>query len=588
MCGIVGYVGEQKPAKFLVDKLRKLEYRGYDSSGIANLQNGEIFVCKAEGSINNLEKKLSDQTKVNCAIAHTRWATHGKPSEVNAHPHTSSSREWVIVHNGIIENYLKIKEEMKRPLKSDTDTEVVAELLDFSHANSIEKFIRVFDSLDGSFAILAINKNKKDQMFLAKRNSPLYLAKSDDGILVASDPICFVNFAKEYYIFNDNEFAEINGQDFSFYNKNSEKIEKNKATLDSSFEESDKCDFKHFMIKEIYEEPKALFRQVKTYKEMDVLGGLNPDFIKKFNHVSFIGCGTAYHAGLVGKKYFEKLLNIRASTEMASEFAYNTPIFADEKTLFIFISQSGETADTIKALKRAKEKGATCIALTNVAYSTLARFSDMVLPVCAGPEIAVASTKAYVCQLSALYMLASHLKNFVSDEKIDYFNDIENVAKKILNFNKDQIDSIAQKIMRENQAIFIGKDLDYITACEASLKLKEITYINACSYPSGELKHGFLALVEEGTPIFAFASNEEINEKTFNSASEAKSRGGVEFITTNANISGENVIKIEEENTLLMPLLSIVPMQYLAYEVSVLKGINPDQPRNLAKSVTVE
>ena len=588
MCGIVGYIGKIKPASFLIEKLKKLEYRGYDSSGIANLDGGEIDLCKAEGCISNLEKKLNKDMTISCAIAHTRWATHGKPSDVNAHPHASASKKWVIVHNGIIENYLKIKEAMKRDVKSDTDTAVVAEFLDFLKVDDIQKFIRAFNVLEGSFATLAMNKSKNGQMFLAKRNSPLYLAKGEDGFLIASDPICFAHFAKNYFVFNDDEFAQIAEGKVIFYNKKGEIINKEESVLDSTFEESDKNEFAHFMIKEIYEEPKALQRQVKTYRELNLLNGFDENFIKKFNHVYFIGCGTAYHAGLIGKRYFEKLLNLRASTEMASEFAYNKPVFADEKTLFVFISQSGETADTIKALKLAKSKGSTCIALTNVVYSTLARCADFILPVCAGPEIAVASTKAYVCQLSALYMLASHLKNYSLKNKIDFFADIEKVSKTILNFDKEQLTKIAKQIMHESQAIFIGKDLDFITASEASLKLKEITYINACSYPSGELKHGFLALVEEGTPIFAFASDSEVNEKTFNSANEAKSRGGVEFLFTNENQTGENIININESNTLLMPILAIAPMQYLAYQVSILKGINPDQPRNLAKSVTVE
>lgn len=592
MCGIVGYVGGKKPAKDIIKILKKLEYRGYDSAGIANLSGRNIEMYKAVGNISNLDKKITDDMIFNCAIAHTRWATHGEPNEINAHPHSSKNNDWVIVHNGIIENYKELKNNLKNNTKSETDTEVVAELLEENNVTKIEDFIKTFESVEGSYAIVGFNKNKENELFLARKRSPLYISKNEKGeILVASDPICFVGFSKKYYVFSDDEFALAKNGKIEFYNKNQEKLEKDEIKLDDDFENAEKQEYAHFMIKEIMEQPEALKRQIKMFKDSLVLEKFTKEFFEKFNSVHFIGCGTAYNASLIGARYFEKLLLMKSYAEMASEFIYNEPIFADEKSLFIFVSQSGETADTLRALEIAKQKGATTIALTNVLYSSLAKMADFVIPVCAGPEIAVASTKAYVCQLSALYMLSSSLKSKITLENIDYFSDIERVVKNILNFDFNKLDKLAEDIKLRSDAVFIGKDLDYVTAGEASLKLKEVAYINSSSYPSGELKHGYLALVEKGTPLIVLANNKKINQKTFNSASEAESRGAVEIILTNEEqdkFSNKIVFNFTEKNELLLPMLTIAPLQYLAYKTSVLKGINPDQPRNLAKSVTVE
>ena len=590
MCGIVGYVGKKIKVKNIVKILKKLEYRGYDSSGIASLDDGKVVTLKQTGNIKNLDDLVPEHMETTCIIAHTRWATHGEPSVLNAHPHSSTNGDWTIVHNGIIENFEVIKKNLKNKPKSETDTAVVSELLEEKNISDIFGFIDAFSAVLGSFAIVAENKNNKGQLFLAKRKSPLYLARNDSGdFLIASDPICFVGFSKGYYTFSDEEFALVSCDDVKFYSKEKALLTKQTSHLDESFEESSKNDFEHFMLKEIFEQPKALERQIKTYKDSDALQKFDVKFIKKFNTIKIVGCGTAYHASLIGAKYLSKLTGIYCCAEMASEFIYCQPVFADEKTLFIFVSQSGETADTLCALNLAKSKGATCIALTNVLYSSLASNCDFVLPVCAGPEIAVASTKAYVCQLSALYIFAMHLKNKLSGEKTDTFSKIENVADKILDFNFSQIDKLAEIIKERDDAIFIGKDFDYITSLEASLKLKEVAYINSASYPSGELKHGFLALVQNGTPLIVFAGNKKTNSKTFNSAHEAIARGASEIIVTNQKIEGfENVIEINEDDDMLFPMLSIAPLQYLAYKVSVLKGINPDQPRNLAKSVTVE
>ncbi len=592
MCGIVGYLGKSREVSEIVKTLKKLEYRGYDSAGVCViLDGGETLEIKETGNISNLEK-ATPKCKCVSAIAHTRWATHGKPTKLNAHPHSSKNGEWSIVHNGIIENYVNLKNSLKNKPESQTDTAVLAQLLEEKKAKNISEFIDVMLMAEGSYAIVAKNKNFPNELFLAKDKSPLYVSVCDGGdVLVASDPICFVGFSKEYYTLASGDFAHVKGSEIVFYNQQKNIISKTTETLGDEFEESEKAEFSHFMIKEIMEQPSAIKRQVKTFKDTAVLDKFDKDFISKFTAIKFVGCGTAYNAGLVGARFIEKLVGVKSYAEMASEFIYSEPVFADSKTLFVFVSQSGETADTLRAEELAKQKGASTIALTNVLYSSLARNADYVIPVCAGPEIAVASTKAYVCQLTALYMFASNLSNQVNGTSIDYFEDIMRVADKILNFDFAKIDAVADELKTKKDTIFIGKDIDYVSSGEASLKLKEVGYINSANYPSGELKHGYLALVEDGTPLVVLATSIKINQKTFNSASEATSRGAKELLLTNESIEeteNRKVLVFDEKNELLLPMLVIAPLQYLAYKVSVLKGINPDQPRNLAKSVTVE
>ncbi len=588
MCGIVGYLGKGKKVNYVVDKLKKLEYRGYDSAGIASNQSGNITIFKEKGNIACLEKELPSDFDVKCAIAHTRWATHGKPSKLNSHPHTSKSKLWTIVHNGIIENYKELRETLHFPCESDTDTAVVAQFLEERNANTIGEFIDAFKSIEGSYAIVAINSKQEDTLYFARNRSPLYISSKGGETLLASDPICFEGFSKEYYSLDNLEYGYATKDEIVFFDKNKNRIEKTQEKVDACFEKSGKEQYPHFMLKEIMEQPLAISRQVRTYKEANILSRFDKTFMSKFDYVQLVGCGTAYHVALIGAKYIQKMLNIRAGAEIASEFIYNEPVFADNKTLFIFVSQSGETADTLIALNMAKQRGATCLALTNVTYSTLAKNADFVLPVCAGPEIAVASTKAYVCQLTALYMFAKNICSESQAEKLAIFDDLDRVAKKILGFNKSQVEEIASRIKTKTDPIFIGKDFDAISAKEASLKLKEVAYINSTDYPSGELKHGFLALIEEGTPLFVFATQKKTLAKTMNASSEAVSRGACQVtITNDKSILGDTIF-IDEENEYLAPILSIAPMQYLAYQVSIQKGINPDQPRNLAKSVTVE
>lgn len=587
MCGIVGYVGKEKQTKSLIKILQKLEYRGYDSAGFASLKNSKFEVLKKCGNINNLFESVAKKNVSTCFISHTRWATHGKATKQNAHPHFSKNEQFAVVHNGIIENYEMLKSEYNLTLKSDTDTEVIAQILEKFNAQTIFDFIDTFKIVKGSYAILALSKNKQSTMFLAKQKSPLYVAQNENGdTLVASDPICFVDFAKNYYSFNDDEFAEINGNKITFYNSQKNEIKKPSLMLDDFFETSNKGKFEHFMLKEIYEEKEALLRQVKTYEEQEVLKKFDKNFISNFNEIKFIGCGTAYHAGLMGAKFVEKILNKKSSTEIASEFIYQKPNFISKETLYVFVSQSGETADTLLAHEMVKSKGTTTIALTNVLYSSLAKKSDFVLPILAGVEIAVASTKAYVCMLSSIYLFCKFMQG---KKEYKYATQkLKILADKITKFDTSKLDKIAETLTQKNEAVFIGKGMDYITALEGSLKLKEITYINANAYPAGELKHGFLALIEKGTPLFVFMLEKDLTIKTKSSMKEAESRGAKSIVFTNQKAGFETEVEIQESDEIVLQIAAIVPMQYLAYKVSVLKGINPDQPRNLAKSVTVE
>ncbi|MBO5345146.1 MAG: SIS domain-containing protein, partial [Clostridia bacterium] len=365
MCGIVGYKGKTKSLKFVISTLKKLEYRGYDSAGVASLKNGKIETFKESGNISKLDAVVPEMFETNCSIAHTRWATHGKPNQLNAHPHSSKNKTWTIVHNGIVENYLSLKEKLTSVPESETDTSVVAELLEEKQAQTFDEFIDVFALVDGSYAILALNKNKEDEMFLAKNKSPLYVSQNETGdFLIASDPICFVDFGKSYYVFGDGEFAHIDGKEIIFKNAKKQTIKKEKIEMDSIFADASQGEYKHFMLKEIMEQPTAVQRLVNTVRDNDVLSKFQNGWIKNFDEVKFIGCGTAYHAGLVGARYVSKIAGIPASAEVASEFIYNTPVFAGPKKLFVFVSQSGETADTLSAVKIAKEHGSTCIALT--------------------------------------------------------------------------------------------------------------------------------------------------------------------------------------------------------------------------------
>ena len=590
MCGIVGFFGNGNVQKILLNKLKMLEYRGYDSAGIAVSCGKDISVTKRKGKICNLESAVNYNEEACLGIAHTRWATHGEANEINAHPHISSDGEWAVVHNGIIENYKAVKCEFLSDVvfKSMTDTEVIPQLIaKFSDKKPLNAVIDACNLLKGSFALAMIKKDDK-HLYLAKNKSPLYISGNGKGeFLVASDPCCFVGFGEEYYTFYDMEFAVAGEEGVKFYDRFGRELIKNSEALDCDFVNVclDKDD--HFMIKEIKEIPSVMCRIVQRYS-LEFLNEKLKNFdIKKFDKIKIIGCGTAYHAALYGATVLQKYLRIEAGAYVASEFRYSNPILND-KTLVIAVSQSGETADTIAALTLSKERGATTATLTNVEYSTIAKLADIVLPVCAGQEIAVASTKAYNAQLAVFYIFANYLigKDGVSD--------IKELSEKIDLSDLAAEREIAETVKNLDQMFLIGRSFDYYTALEASLKIKEITYMNANAYQSGELKHGFLALVEENSYIIVFATQTEILDKNLNGAYEAKARGAKLILITTLDIEEEikkefyKIIRIPEIKDDLASITAIIPWQIVSYYVSVYRGYNPDKPRNLAKSVTVE
>ena len=576
MCGIVGYVGKSLRAGDVLGVLKKLEYRGYDSAGISVIGAGGQRVYKALGVIDNLCVKVPKNIFAQSAIAHTRWATHGKPSALNAHPHCSSGKLWTIVHNGIIENAEKLKSTHNLQTLGQTDTEVLAQFLEFRGANDIDGFVKAFKDVEGSWAILAQCKEVPSALFIAKNKSPLYAAQDQNGnFWVASDPICFADFAKEYICFEDGEFAIIENNKLCVYDENLNIIIKNFAKFAEIASTATKGDFQHFMEKEIFEQPAALCRLVNGFKQSRCFARFSPSFLLQFEHVKFLGCGSAYHAAMYGAEIFKDILQISASAEVASEFVYSKTL-CFEKTLFVFISQSGETADTIRAHELVKAHGGQSLVITNVEYSTLAQKADFALGIFAGPEVAVASTKAFVCQLAALYLLAKAMQGDCED----FFGDVEDAAKEILNFDMAKFDALAKEIAVCPHAVFIGKALDFVLAREGALKLMEITYINSLATLAGELKHGYLALVQKNTPLFVFANDFYLAPKTLNAAQEAAARG--------AKVIEISFLDKKHIKSHLLPLLAIVPIQYLAYRVCILKNLDPDKPRNLAKSVTVE
>ena len=580
MCGIVGYCGKPVLAKKIVQVLKKLEYRGYDSSGIAGFSSKGYCCFKALSEICNLEKVLPKSQKFCCAIAHTRWATHGKPTIKNAHPHLAG--KWAIVHNGIIENAKKLCDLNHIDTDAQTDTELLAQFLSKTTDAEIGDFVHAFQKVQGSYAIVAQNQKMPNTLFLAKNKSPLYAAVDENqNFLVASDPICFENFAKKYYSLADNEFAIISNKKIIFYNKSAKKIIKKLISTSNENNFSNKEGYLHFMLKEIFEQPKAILKQIDSYKKQKSLFMFDQKFLNCFDFAHFVGCGSAFHACQIGANLFEEILGFPSKAEVASEFLVNPKTHSFKKTLFVLVSQSGETADTLLAQDMIKKHGGKCLVITNVLYSTLAQKSDFCLGLYAGPEVAVASTKAYVCQLCALYALAMRFKG-KSPKKI--FDDLSSVSDSILSFDMQKLDEIAKRIALKQNVVFVGKGLDFITAREAALKVQEISYINALAVPAGELKHGYLAIIEENTPVFVFATNKDLCSKTLHAAQEASSRGGDVFLVSPFCED----IKISSFSKYLMPILAIAPMQYLAYKVSAEKKLNPDKPRNLAKSVTVE
>lgn len=590
MCGITGIITEKNLTKKLVSELKKLEYRGYDSAGICTAKNNKFFVTKAVGEVSNLERLIDNENKGGYGVGHTRWATHGKATEENCHPHLSNNGEWAIVHNGIIENYMDIKkvlEANKISFFSQTDSECVAGLLQYYNAKDINGVIKAIIQLKGSFALAMINKNIKDCIFVAKKSSPLYIAKCKEDIRVSSDVVSFYGVAEEYYFLEDDELGVVEKDKVQFYNLEGKLITKKPKKLSVIGDGANKSGYEHFMLKEILETKDLLKNVYKYYTSNEQLIFELKKSFKQASQILLVGCGTAYHSALMGEYFLKRKLNKPISTHIASEFIYDN-IFMDTKTLAIFISQSGETADTISALKRAKEKGSTTIALTNNINSQIAFLADIVLPVLAGPEIAVASTKAYNCQCFVLQLISS----FVSGGS-GYIRNFDELLDSMQKLDNNKCAQLASIIKQYREAFFVGRSVDYITCSEASLKLKEISYINSSAFPAGELKHGSLALIDQNSLVFVIITDKNLKEKSLISLKEIKTRNAkvlviTQFDDVKKHLQKEDFfVKIDDLGESTYQLATSY-CQLISYYVSTLKGLNPDKPRNLAKSVTVE
>ena len=603
MCGIVGYIGKDKALPILINGLKNLEYRGYDSAGVAILSESKLNIVKNKGRIKNLEEILDyDKINGNIGIAHTRWATHGVPSKENAHPHTDNKHNFAVVHNGIIENYLELKEKLMHlgyTFVSATDTEVIPMLMEYYY--EIEKdvfkaFKRTICDLKGSYAILIVSPIMPNSILVAKNNSPLVIGKSDDGIFAASDIPAIISYTKDFYFLEDGESALIN-EDITFYDKDFKEIQKNYKTIDWEVDATSKNGYEDYMLKEIHEQPKALEESLagivfnnKPIQFMNL--SLDKSYLKELSNIYIVACGTAMHAGLTGKYAIEKLCRIPVNVVVASEFRYQDPIL-DKHSLCIFISQSGETADTIAALKLARSNGAKTITVTNVFESSITREADYTIYTHAGPEIAVASTKAYTSQVGVLISLAIYIKETLSGSS----SDTDLLKKELLSIPKlmedimkdtDTYHMLAKEMMHINDMYYIGRGNDYHIAMEGSLKLKEISYIHSEAYPAGELKHGPIALIDNGTYVMGIITDSKTSEKTWSNLEEVKSRGAKVILVTNQNIEEDTVIHIPLVNPILAPLLAVIPLQFIAYYIAKEKGLDVDKPRNLAKSVTVE
>lgn len=606
MCGIVGYVGKKDCTNVLIDALSKLEYRGYDSAGIAILDNDSIKVKKTKGELKILEEKLrSDSTfHGHCGIGHTRWATHGEPSDINSHPHGNARLS--IVHNGIIENYKELKSFLEKKgyvFESQTDTETVAKLLDFYYSGDpMEAITRVVKEIEGSYALGIIFKDFPDTVFAVRKDSPMIVGVGDDEYFIASDVPAFLKYTNRYILIEENEIVRINSSGVSVTDIHGIDVNKQVSVADWDMESAEKGGYEHFMLKEINEQPTAIKTTItpRISNGMPDLSecGITPERLAAYNNIFIVACGTAMHAGMLGKYIIEKLARVSVTVDVASEFRYRDPIISDND-LVILVSQSGETADTKEALRIAKEMGADTLGIVNVKGSFIAREADMVLYTHAGPEIAVASTKAYMVQIAMFYLFAFELayaKGTISKEEcVRLTSVLEQVPEKVgaLLETQSSCQYIAHQLMNADSLLYIGRGLDYALSMEGSLKLKEVSYIHSESYAAGELKHGTISLVTDEMPVIAVATQRKLYEKTLNNVLEVKTRGAkVIFIThDNINVSEEAadyVIGIPSIDDILMPMLAIVPLQLIAYYTSVAKGINPDKPRNLAKSVTVE
>ena len=606
MCGIVGYVGKRNAQDVLLDGLEKLEYRGYDSAGVALALEGGIRVVKSKGRLAELRKRLAVEAlaRSGCGIGHTRWATHGEPSDVNSHPH--STPRVSIVHNGIIENYGVLKERLMAKgytFESETDTEVLVKLIDSCYEGEPLKALRAaLAMVRGSYALAVLFRDFPDTLFAVKRESPLIVGWGEEENFIASDIPALLKYTRRYSVLEEGDMAVVNADGIRFYNEFAEPVEREVLTANWDQEAAEKGGYPHFMLKEINEQPAAITATVSPRVENGLpdlrVPELTDERLRRIGTVHLVGCGTAMHAGMVGKAAIEALARVPAQVEIASEFRYRNPILRPED-LVIIISQSGETSDTLAALKRAKSRGVPVLAIVNVVGSSIARAADYVMYTYAGPEIAVASTKAYMVQMCVLYLFALRLA-YARGMQTDA--EIRRLTAELLRAGEvikprladcEQIKYLASRFVNTQSCFFIGRGFDYSLSLEGSLKLKEISYVHSDAYAAGELKHGTISLVTDGVPVIALATQKQVYEKTISNAKETKSRGAkvLLFTTRDAVVPddvADYVVRLDDYVDLLMPLQLIVPLQLFAYYMAVLRGCDVDKPRNLAKSVTVE
>lgn len=616
MCGIVGYIGNQKAAPILLAGLTKLEYRGYDSAGIAVMENGKIEVQKDKGRVSNLYKiKEIEKLQGTIGIAHTRWATHGIPSKENAHPHTDNTKRFAVVHNGIIENYVELRKELEKEgysFYSQTDTEVIPNLIQYFYDKDEKddelKIVRAVksttDKLIGSYAIEVVCKENPDIMVVVRKDSPLVIGKGNNENYIASDIPAILSYTKDFYLLENLEFAMLSRDSIRFFDKDLNEFNKKADTITWNAMAADKNGYEDYMLKEIYEQPTAIRETIGTRVNEGICKfdelNFTKEYLSSLKQIYIVACGTAMHAGLAVKSTIERMSKIHTQVDIASEFRYRDPL-VDEKTLCIFITQSGETADTIAALKLCKEKGAKTLAVTNVIGSSITREADYAIYTHAGPEIAVASTKAYTSQITLLVLLAMYfaqILNNMSKEELDNIikemlvlpNKVEEVLK-----STEQIKDIAKHMFKEKDVFYLGRGIDYTTAQEASLKVKEISYIHSESYAAGELKHGTIALIEKGVNVIGIMTDTNLVKKTVSNMEEIITRGAITTVVLSEEVAKDlntdiftNVIVVPNTEIYLSPIITVVPLQLLAYYISKEKGLDVDKPRNLAKSVTVE
>lgn len=606
MCGIVGYVGRRDCTDVLIDALSKLEYRGYDSAGIAVFTKNGIEVSKTKGRLSDLTEKMKKEGKPqgHCGIGHTRWATHGEPSDINSHPH--GNKRISIVHNGIIENYKEIKEFLMKEgyaFESETDTETVAKLLDYHYdGDPLGTIIKVLAEIEGSYALGIIFRDFPERIYAVRKDSPLIVGVGEGENFIASDVPAILKYTRDYYLIEQDEICELTSDGVKIFDTRRNRLDKELQTATWDIDAAEKGGYEHFMLKEIHEQPKAvkmtISPRVKNGMPDFSETGLTVEKLKNYNQIFVVACGTAMHAGMVGKYVIEKMARIPVIVDIASEFRYREPLIGPDD-LLIVISQSGETADTLAALKLGKELGADTLAIVNVVGSSIAREADMVLYTNAGPEISVASTKAYSVQVAAMYLFAfevayakgkideAQCKKYVSD-----LMEIPDYIEKTLEC-KALCQHTASRLMNADSLLYIGRGLDYALSMEGSLKLKEISYIHSESYAAGELKHGTISLVTDQMPVIAVATQKALIEKTVSNIKEVKARGAMVVLVCGEKLDIEEgvadcTIKLPEVDEILMPALAVIPLQLIAYYTSVLKGCDVDKPRNLAKSVTVE